>query len=113
MRQFLILIFALVSGFAYGAEYSKEGKVADVLIRTGDEHYAILYISGLTDAGDCYTYRDHVAIAIPSDDEANARFAMVLALKMADKSVHVKINDTFKTSDGLCIVQDIRLSKSF
>jgi len=108
-----LVLLSQASMSAYSAEFSKEGKVIDLLLRTGDESHALLYVSGLTSAGNCFRYRDHVAISIPKDDKASSRFSMLLAAHMASKNVHVKLNDTKVTSTGACIIQDLRLDKSF
>lgn len=54
-----------------------------------------------------------MVIAMPDDEKSEARFSMILALKLADQNVHVRVDDTKKLSDGTCILQDIRLDSDF
>ena len=114
MKTIIIFIsLMLFSVTAVAGQYAKKGKVIDVLVRTDSEHYAILYVDGFTQAGSCRTFSDHVIISLPDDEKSNIRYSMLLAAHMADKNVHVTLNDAKKTSDGSCIVQDLRLNKEF
>lgn len=112
MKYFILLVSFFVSQVANAGLYAYEGKVADVLLRTNSDFYAVFYVAGFHEAGSCRTFRDHVIIGIPKDDLAEERFSMLMALHMADKNVHVLVDD-LKQSNDSCEIQDLRLDKSF
>ena len=110
----LVLFFTLLFVCANISADSiyRQGKVADLLLRTGLSHYAILYIEGFGSVEGCGKHRDHVVIAIPDDDKAEQRYGMLLAAYMAGKELHVSI-DPSKKEEGFCIIQDLRLNSKF
>lgn len=112
-KRLLFFILIVASTGTHAVQYAQEGRVADLLLRTGADYDGVLYVSGFSAAGSCRTWRNHVVIAMPDDEKSEARFSMILALKLADQNVHVRVDDTKKLSDGTCILQDIRLDSDF
>lgn len=124
MRYLLILLFVIVSSFAYAEtnRFEYTGNVLEILSsenKTNDSDHplALAFVEDFKSAGDCYVAgsNGHVTVKIRNNEQGKAQLSMILSAYMAGKKVRVRLDDTIENRDSnnYCYLQHIRLNNSF
>lgn len=111
-QTLLLLSGIIVSQGALAGEFSATGKVQKIFALDKTQYGANtdhILIAGFASAGTCITNDGLIALALRDDDGGQRQLSVVLAAKLSDRPVVVRVDDAFKSPRGQCYLKYLEL----